>query len=130
MYRKKGIRPSRKETVEEYLIQWLPTGKVRGKPLRPETIRARHLNINRMSKYIGLIKLTKLKAADIRGMLDDLNEKGILADNSRRQLYEVLNAALNDAVNKDPKRIEYNPMISIDNLLLTTRQRTHYLEMK
>ena len=83
-----------------------------------------------MSKYIGLIKLTKLKAADIRGMLDDLNEKGILADNSRRQLYEVLNAALNDAVNKDPKRIEYNPMISIDNLLLTTRQRTHYLEMK
>jgi integrase len=113
---KSGQAPSGTGTVAEYLHKWLtdvaPTGKA-----NPETIRS-YRKVARLwiEPYIGQIKLAKLSADDVAGMLTALERDGRSA-RSRKYALTVLRRALGwaertDQIVRNPARLVDGPAIS------------------
>ena len=90
--------------MAQYLEGWY-----RNEQLAQKSIDSRVVNINRMIPYIGDMQLTKLRAAHIEGMYEQLGgPPRNLKPTSVHQVHSTLRETLNDASNKG--YISHNPM--------------------
>lgn len=95
-YLRGGSFESEDMTVSEYLDRWLSDSVEQTR--RPSTV-VEYESVCRvhLKPAIGRIKLTKLKAGQIQGMLSDIRRGGYAGGTGRR-IYAILGAALTQAV--------------------------------
>jgi integrase len=88
-----------RQTVGGYLSDWLRD--VAAARVRGNTLSGYRTNVERhIVPRLGVKKLGKLTARDVRALLDDLRRSG-LSERSVRYVHATLRAALEDAVRED-----------------------------
>lgn len=82
-------------SVRDYLSGWLE--RVMAPSVRPKTLEAARLNVNRVNRLVGRARLEALTGPSIQALYGSLLESG-LSPRSVEQLHEVLHRALRQAV--------------------------------
>lgn len=105
---------SSRVTVADYLRKWLKRQEKRilSNSLSPGTWRGYRTNVEKhIIPYLGDIRLTKLKPADVDDLFSEyLPEKG-LSGTTMLYVFRTLNKALNDAVKRE--EINKNPALNV-----------------
>lgn len=87
---------NRRQTVGEYLEEWLPQVKER---VRPTTYASYELYaLKHIRPVLGKVKLQELGPRDVQGMISKISSEGKVAPGTIRHIRAVLRVALSDAV--------------------------------